>query len=289
MNTAAVIIVSIAYVWFIVPAALSVLQYAFGSARRSLLVGVWTVLVGVALPCMRQLSSHNVVPHIVLRKGYHLLALALFIPALRWEPTLLQLAFAAAFALLAAAELLRVLDVPSISCRISVFMHSFTDARDSGAFLVSHFCLLLGIAGPILATTLASNDVIPAGSVSLVHANPPLACWSGLLSLGVADTIAAAVGTAVGRVRIHKSSRKTLEGTLAAAVCMYVCMLALQAFEIVGARSGELFDRIWDWEALCRLCRMAWYTLLTCWLEAVTDQLDNIVFPLHCMTLFALL
>ena len=55
--------------------------------------------------------QHEICPH---RKGYHLLALGLFLPALLWEPQLLSISLAIAFALLVVLEILRLGGVPRI-------------------------------------------------------------------------------------------------------------------------------------------------------------------------------
>lgn len=47
-----------------------------------------------------------------MRKGYHALAVALFLPAAAREPALLGVSLAIAYALLAAVELARVVDAP---------------------------------------------------------------------------------------------------------------------------------------------------------------------------------
>ena len=68
-------------------------------------------LLGVMpCPCLSHASS---APNAV-RKGYHLLAVSLFLPALLLEPQLLGVALAAAFALLLAVEALRLSGVPGI-------------------------------------------------------------------------------------------------------------------------------------------------------------------------------
>lgn len=48
------------------------------------------------------------------RKGYHLLALGLFLPALLWEPQLLSISLAIAFALLVVLEIVRLGGVPYV-------------------------------------------------------------------------------------------------------------------------------------------------------------------------------
>lgn len=53
-------------------------------------------------------------PHMTCRKGYHLLALGLFLPALLWEPQLLSISLAVAFALLVVLEIIRLGDIPYV-------------------------------------------------------------------------------------------------------------------------------------------------------------------------------
>ena len=77
-------------------------------------------------------------------QGYHILAAALFAPALLLEPQLLAVALAVASALLVAVEVVRVGNVPVLGPRVHAFMTAFLDSRDAGAVLVSHFSLLAG-------------------------------------------------------------------------------------------------------------------------------------------------
>ena len=65
-----------------------------------------TVARGSLQCCLPRSSS--------VRKGYHLLAVALFLPALLMERQLLGVALAAAFALLLAVEAARLSGVPGI-------------------------------------------------------------------------------------------------------------------------------------------------------------------------------
>lgn len=61
-------------------------------------------------------------PQIVLRKGYHLLAVALFLPAFAADLPLLCAALAVAFAALAAAEVARCCSVPRLGRIVEAFM-----------------------------------------------------------------------------------------------------------------------------------------------------------------------
>lgn len=82
--------------------------------------------------------------HSCMLQGYHILAMALFTPALLLEPQLLSISLAIAAALLVVVEVLRVGNVPILGPKIHRFMTSFIDSRDAGALLVSHFSLLAG-------------------------------------------------------------------------------------------------------------------------------------------------
>lgn len=84
-----------------------------------------------------------------MRKGYHALAVALFLPCLLLEPGLLGLALAVAFAVLVAVEAVRLAGLPRISTAVHGFMTTFTDGRDAGPLFVTHFALLLGMAVPV--------------------------------------------------------------------------------------------------------------------------------------------
>jgi dolichol kinase len=61
-------------------------------------------------------------PKIILRKGYHLIAAALFLPAFFWDPALLSASLAIAFAALVAAEVARVMRAPLVGRAIQEFM-----------------------------------------------------------------------------------------------------------------------------------------------------------------------
>lgn len=94
----------------------------------------------------------NTSPPRLPTQGYHLLALWLFVPAMLITPQLLAVGLAAATALFALLEVARLVDLPWLGEAVGKFVSSFTDARDCGRVLISHFSLLLGIAGPIWLT-----------------------------------------------------------------------------------------------------------------------------------------
>ncbi|GIL77590.1 hypothetical protein Vretifemale_6998 [Volvox reticuliferus] len=244
------------------------------------------------------------VPHIVMRKGYHLLAIVLFLPAFGWDVRMLQASLAVAGAVLVFVELLRCLGPPQLRRAIGGFMVDFADARDSGPVYVTHFTLLLGIAVPVwlgdsvcgaaagamMGGLYGSKAAEPMSSLSAPDDGPlsprlsaaaarllpscrTVLGLSGLVSLGSGDTAAACVGFLLGQRRLFLHGKKTWEGTLSGAAAM------LGSWAVVMWWMDVRWAMSWDtWAALAAV------TGCVAMLEAVTQQLDNVVVPLYYMT-----
>ncbi|GFH12837.1 dolichol kinase [Haematococcus lacustris] len=78
--------------------------------RRFGILSYWALTIATALVVQHRLVATNNrrgPPLTVVRKGYHILALALFIPAMAWDPSMLAVSLAVAFALLLALEAVR--------------------------------------------------------------------------------------------------------------------------------------------------------------------------------------
>lgn len=245
-----------AYTAFMAAAAHATLRFVALHPSRSRTLAGWAAAVATALPLLWMLQRMGALRPIVLRKGFHALGLAMFSPVLLADPHMLAVSLAMALCLLLLVEAARAARVPWATAHINAFMLRFTDARDSGAITISHLSLLVGIASPLWLS------LPPAGDHRL-----PVAAWSGLLSLGVADSVAAAVGSKLGRTPVHAGSCKTVEGTLAAAVSLWACFVAV------------------GWSGW----RPAWAALLSCALEAATMQLDNLVLPVVACVLCTVL
>ena len=186
---------------------------------------------------------------------------------------------------------------------IHKFMMSFTDGRDAGMLLVSHFSLLTGMAVPIwlssVTTTpatsrrdmsdlsqLTGGDTMPHGerlySRDTVTALP-LTAFAGIMILGIADSAASAIGKRYGRHRICQGTKKTIEGTLGATLLTLLgwAMLAI----VFQSHMSNSVTAAWDGTLGAKLLIS---TLLSCLLEASTTQLDNIFMPLHYLAMLSL-
>ena len=97
-----------------------VLAFAMGTKRRQMLMAYWVALMALVVPLLHWLSAARALPTILVRKGYHLLALGLFLPALLWEPQLLAVSLAIALALLILLEVIRLGEVPYLGTPLSL-------------------------------------------------------------------------------------------------------------------------------------------------------------------------
>lgn len=242
--------------------------------HRMYILGFWLATLSCSIVVMGVAVKRSQLPQIIVRKGYHLLAVMLFLPVLFRDPSLLCVALAVAFALLVFLEIVRQIDVHWVGPRIHAFMISFTDERDSGPILVTHLSLLLGMAVPIwLSRYLAVSAGWRAGTLSQTLCG---AC--GIAVLGVGDTAASVVGRSVGCLPMYRGAQKTVEGTVAGACCTFLFLWALCM--LLGAPQEQLW----------RLCLgSVAVSISAAVLEAITCQLDNIFVPLYSLAHMMLL
>ncbi|KAL6219873.1 hypothetical protein ACLB2K_007632 [Fragaria x ananassa] len=179
------------------------------------------------------------------------------------QPKFLDLAFGAALAVFLALEIVRVWRIWPLGQFVHKFMSAFTDHRDSDLLIVSHFSLLLGCALPIWLSS-GNND-------------RPLSPFSGILSLGIGDTMASVVGHKYGVLRWSKTGKKTIEGTAAGITSVLAaCSVLLPLL----ASTGYIVTEHW----ISILVAVTVSGLL----EAYTAQLDNAFIPLVFYSLLCL-
>ncbi|XP_041995476.1 dolichol kinase EVAN-like [Salvia splendens] len=223
--------------------------------KRLTLCVYWLVIISVSVRRFYSISKNSKTERILLRKYYHLMAVAIFVPALVFQPKFLDLSFGAALAVFLLLETIRIWKIWPLGHLVHQFMNAFTDHRDSDLLVVSHFSLLLGCAIPIW---LASG-----------FTDRPLAPFAGILSLGIGDTMASMVGHKYGVLRWSKTGKKTIEGTAAGITSVLAaCFVILPLL----AATGYIFT-------------MHWFSLIVAvttsgLLEAYTAQLDNAFIPL---------
>ncbi|GAB0498147.1 hypothetical protein MMPV_009488 [Pyropia vietnamensis] len=204
-------------------------------------------------------SSHLRAAQVVGRKAYHLLAVALFFPALVATPLLLAVASAAALALFLAVEAVRAAGVPP-GGTLTRAMGGLLDDRDAGAVVTTHMTLLVGCVLPLWLRL----PPPPRGAGIAVV---------GLAAVGVGDAVAAVVGVRWGRHRWAAGTTRSMEGSAAGwGAALGLCVLWVGAD---AGGSGGGWGR--GWAAATDVGRWAAVLGWVSAMEAVTGQIDNLV------------
>lgn len=145
-----------------------------------------------------------------------------------FKPAFMHLAFSLAFAAFIFAEYIRYYALYPFGATLHVFLAEFTDHKDSGPVILSHFYLLTGCAGPLW-----------------IEGSSQITQQIGVLVLGVGDALASIVGRRYGRMYWPGSS-KTVEGSVAFVSSVLGSTIALrvlgwvQPFSVSDEHDGHL-------------------------------------------------
>lgn len=216
------------------------------SRERSLLTLGWALGLALCVRLPSRLAPR--VGRVAARKLFHVLAAAVFLPGLEFDPSFLAFASSGALAGLLVLEAARAAALPGADALDGV-AGPLLDARDGAGVRVTHLYLLAGCAAPVWMRR--SLDVQAAG---------------GLVTLGVLDAVAAAAGKRFGKTKWPRGAGRTVEGSVA------------------GIAAGVLFcaPLVWVEGSLwAGLGTAAFATVMAGLLEAHSTQIDNLVLPLY--------
>ncbi|KDQ19948.1 hypothetical protein BOTBODRAFT_101902 [Botryobasidium botryosum FD-172 SS1] len=191
------------------------------------------------------------------RKFFHALAVMMFAPGIAFDPAFAHLSFSVAFSLFIFVEYVRYFALYPFGASVHLFMNEFLDEKDGGTVILSHFYLLTGCAG----------------SVWLEGPSRILAL-TGVLVLGVGDSLASVVGKRHGRHRWSASTPKTIEGSVAFATCVLASAWLLSVFGLVESFSIPRYALAVGFGSV---------------LEALSLQNDNLVLPFFTWSMLVLL
>jgi dolichol kinase len=229
----------------------------------------WIVALLILIPLSPSTShqSLTMASQVTMRKYFHFVAVVLFLPVTVYSPQLMSFSYAISIALLCILECIRM-DVPGLQRFYQRYVDPSKDSADR--VMISHLTLILGCAIPLwMSQYLQENDTTSDYSGRLrepLASHGLLALW-GVLCIGIADAVAAWVGTNYGS--IPWGHRRSLEGSLAFAASL-----------TAGCLCVNPYLSIISW-----LPAVVFVTLM----EAFTDQIDNLVLPLagSCLLLLS--
>lgn len=232
----------------------NVLGHVLETRTRILCCAVWLLQLLVLVPvtfllaftCRDGLEGQSK-EHMVScwRKAWHVLLMCMILPFVA-NGDILFVGLALAYVVLAFV-VLNLLIVFNRGARI-VFLDvtaPFLDSRDWGNIIFSHISLVASFGIPIwilnMFSFLKDDSCVTLYKTALPHLD--LFLHSGMLTVGVGDTLAAFVGCFAGKTHLfHK--KKTLEGSLAAVVGMVVYAMVLNRFTDILDSVSALFAAI---------------------------------------------
>ncbi|KAI8873778.1 hypothetical protein GQ42DRAFT_14330 [Ramicandelaber brevisporus] len=279
------------------------LRFIFTNPVHLALIAYWSALIGVSIAIFIKLdtavvkdkrdddnggdtdddATHKAEMARMIdlrRKYFHLLVVLMFVPGYIAAPLFLHLAFTVALAAFVCLECVRIFDLlPGSTGGISYFLQSFisgTDGRDAGPVVTSHFYLLIGCLSPVFLSLSTSPSTVsqPLPQLSVVFA------LSGVLVLGLGDSLASVCGKRFGRHR-WPGTKKSIEGTAAFIVGSLLAISCITRLASSSSFSSVESAVSWSQWVFVLVPSVVFVALL----EALSYQCDNIVLP---VTLYAL-
>jgi dolichol kinase len=234
-----------------------VIKYVFVT-RRLFLVCWWLCLLSTIVIAFNWLMGKTKTLSDLnnKRKFYHMLSVLMFFPGYLIDRDFMFLSFSVAFSGMIMAEVIRFFKLYPLGEIIHKFMTTFIDQKDTGTAILSHIYLLIGCALPVWLNSLSSK-IIPG--------------VSGILALGIGDTMASIIGYRYGKTHWPKS-KKTVEGT-----CGFIASIILFIFITSIFYSYEYTVVQW--------VKFVLFVILTGLLEAESNQNDNLILPLFLFSL----
>lgn len=247
------------------------LDFLTRSQTRLYLLAYWVLLAALASVVVlhqnykRASGSKKHQASTVVRKYFHLIVVATYVPGLMYDRQLLHVASVSCLAAFLLLEYVRYFRIRPLGQVLRQLLTLFLDERDSGPLILTHIYLLLGMSLPIW---LFPGPCAPKGSLPGAGGLVP---YAGVLAVGVGDTVASIFGSTMGEIR-WPGTKKTMEGT---ATSVFAQIIAVAIFLI--------FD-----EAVNLNASYAWVLgsmALVSMLEAYTAQIDNLLLPLYLFIL----
>ncbi|KAJ6262447.1 hypothetical protein Dda_3255 [Drechslerella dactyloides] len=173
------------------------------------------------------------------RKVFHGLVVAMFLPTVFLDPPFVATALAVVLGIFLIVDILRATLIPPISKPLSIFLAPYVDGRDlRGPIVVSHVFLHIGCAIPVWlslsgAVPQLQEPQSPFGA-DWTAPRRELAMISGIVCVGMGDAAASLIGRRFGRHKWGWSGGKSIEGSVAFMVAVYLGLLLAKVWLIAG-------------------------------------------------------
>ncbi|XP_053552162.1 dolichol kinase [Bombina bombina] len=241
------------------------LEFLMQTHTRLYLLSFWTLLAILACSVVlyqnskRTTESKKLQISTVTRKYFHFLAVATYIPGLLYDRQLLFVAAVICLAVFVLLEYIRYFRIKPLGQTLRNLLTLFLDERDSGPLILTHIYLLLGMSLPVW--------LFPRVCAASLSGPSTLLPYAGVLAVGVGDTMASVMGSALGEIK-WPGTKKTFEGTMMSIFAQIITVALILIFDTNVSMNGG-----YTWI-------LASITLVS-FLEAFTTQIDNLFLPLY--------
>lgn len=234
-------------------------DFVFYDVERIVIVGLYVLLLILAILAVIWQVKKNRKGSTAVRKNFHVLIVAVYIPGLFYQCDFLYIASVVIMAVFVVLELARVIELWPVHELLELGVQIFIDEQDAGNVALTPLYLLIGCSLPLW---IHNSPCDLTGSSSFEF----LPLISGVLSVGIGDTFASVVGSKIGKHKWGKSI-KSIEGTIAniAAQGIFIYVLYMIGFIQLNV-------------VLAALCGIA--VISNALVETFTHQVDNLVLPI---------
>ncbi|KAF5282984.1 hypothetical protein FQA39_LY04855 [Lamprigera yunnana] len=236
-----------------------IFSFLFEDISKSKMVIYWTLCsIGAIIAVKQQITGKKKATPAV-RKVFHVFTVAVYIPGLIFQCSLIYLASGVVFGIFAMLEILRILNIPPFGGLLQKGFLMYRDEKDTGCIALTPLYLLVGCSLPMWIHP-APCDMSDSAGFNL------LPVMSGVLAIGVGDTAASVVGTTIGK-HFWPGTKKTMEGTLGCIVSQLVVIWALVSIGFLNPNNDSLL-------------KIVVAVIIGSLVEASTNQIDNLALPL---------
>ena len=248
------------------PAMMILWNFIFNDIERVAVVGAYVVLLTAAGFAVSWQIGKNQRGTTSTRKIFHILIVLVFVPGLIYQCLFLYVASVVVLAIFIVLEVARVIELYPVAEVLEKSVDAFIDEKDAGKVALTPIYLLVGCSLPLWIHN-SPCDLTGSTAFELL----PLI--SGVLSIGIGDTAASIIGSKLGRNK-WPGTKKSVEGTIAS-------ILAQAAF----IYSLNLLGYLPLTTRLTAVSGIA--VILNSLIEALTDQVDNLVLPIITYVILA--
>lgn len=263
---------------------LELLYFVIYKPHRLIMTQICVIMLGITGIIIYWHIKSNRTSSTITRKIFHIILIAIYVPALYIDCTYLYVASCLTFAIFLMLEvsiyhkyfvcrnlvsypflhfqLARVVRLHPFADVLKISVSAFVDSKDSGKIVLTPIYLLAGCSLPLWLHP------------HLCARNNFLALSSGVLSVGIGDTAASYFGYKYGKRRIP-GTNKSMEGCIANMICQGLAILISIYFGVVDCTAKNVI-----------LSSITVYT--TAYVEAKSDQIDNLTLPLIAYAILSL-